>query len=266
MPYELRSKYTKRHSIPVIGTEPEIEPTPWLASLLRTGRIATDKPDMHTGLTDEMRAQLPSILRVKKRGGSIPDILHGLFISPRMKEKLEELEPGRHGFFPIQVKSDNDKKDFGQYFQLHLHHKPDVIDFEHTLFYRPDPEGGPQYGLDGASDSSDYTPKTVYWNGPRPRGKEGPLIAFKPGALDGLHLWRGTVGPYVDRWVVVPAGKSIKYPELTFFRDPLSRKIYCSDEFANFLKTEKILGWEAIKILEKPPGWFFEARDKGWVR
>lgn len=270
MPYQLSPKLTKRDSVPVIGHEPEIEPSPWLSYLLSNGKFSTDKPGSRSELTDEIRAQLPHTLRIRQRAGSVPDILHmgsaEPIVSPRVKEKLEQLEPGRHNFFPIQVKSDNDKKDFGQHFMLHVHHMPDVIDFEHTLFYRPEPQGGPQYSMAGASDSSDYQPTTVYWNGPRPRGKYGPLIAFKPGALDGVHLWRGTVGPYEERWEIVPPGKSIKYPQLTFYNDPLSSKIYCSDEFIEFLKTEKIRGWEATKILEKPPGWFFEAREKGWVR
>lgn len=61
-------------------------------------------------LSTELRAAIPKVLRVTElEDGGVPGII-GWNIGPyvfcqRLHDILEELEPGRHDFFPIEVRS-----------------------------------------------------------------------------------------------------------------------------------------------------------------
>lgn len=261
MPYLLTRPDALVNILDVFGWEPEIPPSPWLASMLAIGRASTDPPGIGRALTPEQQAQLPTVVRAAKpRSKGIPDVLHvhAPVISRRLRTIIEELEPGRHDFYPIRIECNGSRKEIGEYFILHLRQFPDVIDFENTLFVSPEGASGEhRYGLEAAKPTHFHMAKIV-WKKRVPTEHDGHLIAFKPGALDGLHLWRGTVGLYEDRWEV--ARGTPKYPELTMYHDPLEDLVFASDELVSRMKQEKIFGWDARKIIEKPPGWYYEAR------
>lgn len=259
MPYLLTRPDALVNILDVFGWEPEIPPSPWLPSMLDTGRALTDSPGIGRALTHEQQAQLPTVVRAAKpRSKGIPDVIHvhAPIVSHRLRAILEELEPGRHDFYPIRIECSGSRKETGEYFILHLRQFPDVIDFDNTLFVSK--EGGRgehRYGLDAAKKNH-FRIMNIIW---KASGRDdGALIAFKPGALEGLHLWRGTVGPYEDRWETIQGSR--KYHHLTMYHDPLSQLVFASDELVSRMKQNKLFGWDARKIIAKPPGWYYEAR------
>ncbi|MDX8355505.1 imm11 family protein [Cognatiyoonia sp. IB215182] len=253
-----------QHVISCMGAEPAVEPTPWLSAMLTKGRSNFDKPGEQMPLTEELRAQLPHTVRVEKPPEQgVPDIFEclwvGNIVSERLKAKLEELEPGAHEFFPVTVKRDDDSETFGTWYILYLHQKPDIIDHDRTLYageIGQDIGPGAERGL-ACNFGFKYVvnPKTA------DRDVGGPLINFKPGGLAGRHLWRGTVGnpQYFES---SPAGR---YPGHMSYTDHLGRKLFVSDELAQFFEDESITGWKLVKVIEEPVSWFFEQKEKGAV-
>lgn len=264
MPYIVNNlaRQGKQHFIRCKGSEPAVERTPWLSAMLTKGRSLFDKPGDQMPLTKEMRAQLPHSIKVgepPKQG--VPDIFEcldvGHIVSERLKVKLEELEPGAHEFFPVNVKRDDDSEVFGTSYILYLHQKPDIIDHDRTLYtgalgqdIGPGAERGQKCNFCFKNFAN---PKKVH------RDVGRPLINFKPGGLVGRHLWRGTVGN-PRFFESSPAGC---YPGHTSYTDPLGRRIFVSDELAEFFGDESITGWKLVKIIEEPTSWFFDQKGKG---
>jgi hypothetical protein len=261
MPYLLTRPEALVNILDVFGWEPEIPPSPWLASMLAIGRASTDPPGIARRLTPEQQTQLPTVVHAgKPRSKGVPDVIHvhAPIVSRRLRAIIEELEPGRHDFYPIRIECNGSRKEIGEYFILHLRQFPDVIDFENTLFVSKEGgRGDHRYGLEAAMKNR-FRIMNIIWKKPASGQAAGHLIAFKPGALEGLHLWRGTVGPFENRWEVTRG--TPKYPELTMYHDPLEDLVFASDELVSRMKQEKIFGWDARKIIEKPPGWYYEAR------
>ena len=264
MPYIVNNlaREGKQHVIKCMGAEPVVEPTPWLSAMLTLGRSDFDKPGEQMPLTEEMRAQLPHTVRVgKPPKQGVPDIFEcsglGYFVSERLKTKLEELEPGAHEFFPVTVKRDDDSETFGVWYIIYLHQKPDIIDHDQTLYageigrdIGPGAERGMacNFGFKNVIDS-----KTAH----REVGR--PLVNFKPGGLTGRHLWRGTVGS-PQYFESSPAGR---YPGHTVYEDHLGRKIFVSDELAQFFEDESITGWKLVKVIEEPVSGSLSKKRRG---
>jgi hypothetical protein len=93
-------------------------------------------------------------------------------ISERLRDKLEELEPGAHKFLPLEVMQDDDSKRYGTYHLILLTTSLDAIIFEKTKFH----EG---YGEDAAK-ASGYS-----------IGAFSPDIHLKKNVIMGHHMWRG---------------------------------------------------------------------------
>ncbi len=234
----------------IVSIEPELPIGPDLQMMLTDGRMYWENYGEHTPIDPEMQKRLPKEVRIEKPRGRMtapPDMFdlgRYFVVSPKMKAKLEELEPGRHDFFAVNFSRDNGKEDYGDYYILYLHQRPDVIDLDNTLFNLRNPETGGKAAQKAGNLIPLPVPGRVHGNF---------LVMFKPGALEGLHLWRGTVGP--DWQIVRDAPKS---PNGKIYKDALARHVFVSDELAAFMKAEKITGVRPRKIVEKTPSWYFE--------
>lgn len=173
MPYYIKNAVTNSNAVTKLKFEPEID-----SEINR--RLSLGKH-----LTDEEIAQIPRKICV---GGvpsiGIPDVWGWLtgpyLVSPRLREKIEALEPSVHGFIPIHVVGkDKNKADYGTFYLLQLTQAFDAIVPEETNFR----EG---IGLEAAKAS---TFKLNSW--------QGPYVLCRA-QIEGRHLWRGA-GPG-DRW------------------------------------------------------------------
>ena len=197
MPYYINEPVTKNAVATDLDFEPEID------------SVVESRFAMGKQLTDDEIAQIPrkiSIGRVPSIG--IPDIwgwMNGPYlVSPKLRDKIEELEPGVHGFIPIHVVGKNENKtDYGTFYLLHLTQAIDAIVPEETNFR----EG---IGLEAAKAS---VFKLNAWRGP---------YVLDHTIIAGHHLWRGA-GPG-KRWA----------------------DHYCSDELGEFIKENKLRGWELL--------------------
>ncbi len=234
-----------RHTIRCFGFDPEIKPTPGLSSMLSYGHAIFDEPGHISPMTDELRAQVPKIVRVgKPHRMGVPDIIvtgRGFVFSRRMRDKIEELEPDVHKFFPMRALRDDDSADYGEFYLIHLTQRPDIIDHERTPYGAKRKELGAKAGSEVGF--------AFHWEPTRTGGKGNPIISFKPGGYLGLHLWRGTVGaPEFYKARLMTGGP---HAGRTLYSDPLDDTYFVSDELADYVKTEKIRGWGTTKILEK---------------
>ncbi len=133
-------------------------------------------------LTEEYKASLSKVLRVKrprKKTGPPDMIQDGLsaiwIVCKKLKDKLEELEPGRHEYLPIHVKRDNDSADYGIYHMVLLRQFLDAIDIDQTEF-----EKG--FGLE-AAERDRFTPAM----------SQERKRTLKSDVISGHHLWRGSI-------------------------------------------------------------------------
>lgn len=263
MAYWIHNSMRGRHGIPAYGFEPEIErgpefPKNVFCSILSFGRARFDVPGTKTEFVEEMRALLPAAVLVEDPyTKGVPDFFaapRGYVFSRVLMEKLQELEPGVHRFFPIRVKLRRTGEDMGEHFLLYLDSKPDIIDHDRTLYGQRAPATGAEAG-----QRVGFGFKQVRFRSRPNEDWDSPLINFKPGGTDGRHFWRGTVGDV--KWHRVdhfPSGA-------TDYSDPLDTNLFASDELQEFYETEKLSGWDAQQIIEKSPSWYFEQREKGVV-
>ncbi len=260
MVYWIHQEFTGASNMPVIGFEPEIEigpefPKNVFCSLLSYGRALTDAPGMQTEFVEEMKALLPTSILVGKPGKrGVPDFFeatYGYVVSRRLVEKLEQLEPSAHRFFPIQVKRHDTGEILGEHFLLYLVQNPDIIDHERTLYGELAPATGAKAGKQVS-----FRFKQIRFRDRPDEQWDSPLINFKSSGLEGLHLWRGTVGDakwhHVDR---APSGTAN-------YSDPLCKELFVSDELQTIFAAEKFFGWDARYVLQDPPSWFFEQFKK----
>ncbi|QUS55814.1 imm11 family protein [Pseudovibrio brasiliensis] len=235
--------------------EPPLTPQKELRTMLSKGRNRFDKPGEQMAMDAARLAEMPHTLYLKeadKRG--LPDIISGpggsIVVSERLKDKLEELEQGRHGFYPVVIKQKGTEKVYGTGHILYLHQKLDIIDHDNTLYVGAKNYDGPRYG--GGEDraaSNHFELRSVTSPGKQLYTCDAYLIHFKPGSLEGHHLWRGTVGKpeYFE--------SSTYHPNPTTYIDPLARTIFISDELARWILAEKIIGWDLFPILDKHVDW-----------
>ncbi|MCP5083007.1 MAG: hypothetical protein GY948_15080 [Alphaproteobacteria bacterium] len=263
MPYWIHQEITGPSRMEVFRYEPEIEvgpefPKNVFSSILKFGRAQTDVPGTKTEFVEEMLALAPKSVLIGKPGKrGVPDffeIRQGYVISHRLVEKLEQLEPGAHRFFPLQIKRQDTGENMGEHFLLYLDQKPDIIDHDRTLYG----QSSPATGVEAGERVNFRFTQVGYRERPDERW-DSPLINFRQGGAESCHLWRGTVGDAkwhrVDR---TPGGT-------TYYSDPLCSQLFVSDELQSLFRAGKLFGWNAQKVLEKPPSWFFEQLEKGVV-
>jgi hypothetical protein len=165
----------------------------------------------HRPLTEEERAAIPenlSLLVGRTRKGKVPAVL-GWSVGPfvvnqRVRDILEELEPGVHSFYPIAVKAKDGEQIEGRsalpYFIILHPPALDCVDPDRTTF------GTSGIGLDAMMRA--------------PHLGTGPdkTITLKGSVIAGHHFWRGA--------------------------EPLQHYFFGSDELKKRLEAEKLKGWD----------------------
>src|SRR5262245_59151390 len=148
----------------------------------------------------------PNPLRIVRRG-KLRDIFgtEGAWIVRReVKEIIEELEPGTHGFIPVTVKEDRSNKDLGEFFIIHITQALDAVVIEETNFA----EGRGHLGFAKSKSCISHLIFEVTLDGDR---------------VAGLHLWRGArgvLGTYT----------------------PFSNAFFCSDALRDLMLTGGLYG------------------------
>lgn len=174
-----------------------------------------------TSISTEDRAAIPRVLRVsERRRGGIPDVI-GWNIGPfiiceRLRDILEELEPGRHDFLPIEIRSEDrgvDEKIFGTYYLILCPIRLDAVIIDETSFDKG--VGREGYVLSGGGIST---------------LKEG-VCALNKMVIEGHHFWQ------------LPSdfGSTSNYPNHS------ETGYFCSDELWSRFKSEKMDGWTIEK-------------------
>ena len=131
-------------------------------------------------LTPEERAAVPRALRIGQPGRhGVPSILGWnigpYIVSPRVRELLEELEPGRHDYIPIAIKTERDYNGTTEHGTYNLILPPPCLDavvIEETEFRKG-------IGRKGFEDSDG-------WISNYP---DDPCV-LKGDVVAGRHLWR----------------------------------------------------------------------------
>jgi hypothetical protein len=170
--------------------------------------------------TSEERDAIPRTLRIGcPKGKELPAILGwspGPFIvCPRLHDILEELEPGRHDFLPIAIKTEREfqgKTDHGTYYLILSPPRLDAVIIEQTEFAKG-------YGRDGFERGGRLS-----------LGKEDPCV-LDGRVIEGHHFWQ------------LPRKFGAR-PE-----NPYSGEIafFCSDELWRRVRAEKMKGWDIVK-------------------
>lgn len=247
-----------------VREEPKLAPSPWGSSIIRNGSTGFEKPgEPNTPLSPEMIAELPHTIwmdEIPKSG--VPDFLavdSGFIVSQRIRDKLEELEPGAHGFYPVTLRHDRKKTQLGTWYWHHLHQQPDIIDLDDTLFKVWVPERGRAEPYAGLDETSFENGAPQFWEiNPTRRGYDR-LINFKR-RPEG-HLWRGTLGTD-PRWRRTRVSGE-KWGSRTIYEDWLEKSLFCSDLFSDWMHAEGVTGMRPRKIVEKPAKWYIETQWKG---
>ncbi|WLH48398.1 imm11 family protein [Pseudomonas beijingensis] len=171
-------------------------------------------------LTSELRAAIPGILRVTElKGGGIPGILGWgigpFFICQHLRDILEELEPGRHDFFPIEVRSFRpgaDEKIFGTYYLILGLVSVDAVVVEQTTFTKG-------FGREGYERSARFD------------HEKSAVCTLDARVIEGHHFWR------------LPSdfGQTPDHPDRSI------TGYFCSDELWNRITQEHIEGWDILR-------------------
>ncbi|MBL4787242.1 MAG: hypothetical protein JKY49_17675 [Cohaesibacteraceae bacterium] len=253
----------KRHFAQVDKLEPDIEPTPWLSAMLKTGRCAFDEPGVCSKIEGDLITSLPGKVFVSEYPqNGVPDFLdigHGWLISEIIKSKLAEIEPHAHDYFPIEVIDNDNGNRLHVSYILHLHQMPDVIDHSKT-FYSNRYGSDPDFGLE-AAQKSDFNFQKITFNDSCDNEFAQPLVNFNQNNVEHRHLWRGTVGHKNYYTTDI----SERYNNRIVYNDPLCRKLFVSDEFAEFILNNDITGWIPVKVLEETPEWYAQQLAQGLI-
>ena len=161
-------------------------------------------------LSKNQKIFIPRLVKDK-----VPDVFGDstgpFIISEKIKEYLEDHEPGVHQFSPIQICSEkpiHGKTDHGLHWLLRAPPLIDCLLIEGTIF---------KHDIQGIPWPHKKT-DTNYWGGGLP-GNDYPCF-FERGLIEGHHLWRFAVGSTHTKYA-------------------------CSDKFWNFFKANKMLGWQS---------------------
>lgn len=173
-----------------------------------------------TSITEEQRAAIPRILRIEeRRRGGVPAII-GWSIGPfiiceRLRDILEELEPGRHDFVPIEVRSlepGPDEKVFGTYYLIVCPVRLDAVIIEETTFTKG-------FGREGYERSA------------RIDTDDDGQCVLDQDVIEGHHFWQLPEG----------FGSTPDHPTYSV------AGYFCSDELWRRIRAEKMDGWAAEK-------------------
>jgi hypothetical protein len=129
---------------------------------------------------------VPRVLRIDPpKSGAVPEIIGWntgpYIVVPQFRDWLEELEPGRHRYIPISVRSDSSIKGKKEHDTYYLIIAPPVIEavkFEETLFGAGGGGGG-GYGRAGYEASSGFLSSHP----------NAPWVIDRK-AIEGHHFWR----------------------------------------------------------------------------
>jgi hypothetical protein len=156
-------------------------------------------------LTPEERIAVPRVLRIGRPGRhGVPSVLGwniGPFlVSPRVRELLDELEPGTHDYIPIAIRTEHDYKGTTEHGTYNLILPPPCLDavvIEQTEFRK----GIGYKGFEGSDGwISNFS--------------DDPCV-LRGDVIDGHHLWRLSErfhAPYVcsdELWKRIKAEKLI---------------------------------------------------------
>ncbi len=176
-----------------------------------------------------------------------------LLFSQRVKDKLEELEPGAHDYFPVTLEHPKTGEQVTGHYLTYVWQRPDIIDHGKCLISGPKIETGLEW-----AKSRGFRPHRFFETGISDINKAFRyLINFKAPGYKGHHLWRGTVGTEN-----VPEQYDGKTSE-RLYPDNLAGMIFVSDEFADWMTKEKITGTRPIPILEESVDWYKMQKEKG---
>ncbi|WP_330208325.1 imm11 family protein [Pseudomonas sp. Z13] len=171
-------------------------------------------------LTRELRAAIPRVLRVTElEGGGVPQII-GWNIGPflicqRLRDILEELEPGRHDFFPLEVRSfkqDADEKTYGTYYLIIGLVGLDAVVVEKTTFTKG-------AGREGYERSARFD------------HDKSAVCTLDARIIEGHHFWK----------LPRSFGQTVNHP------DRLVTGYFCSDRLWSRIEEEHMTGWDIIK-------------------
>lgn len=179
-------------------------------------------------LSSEERAAIPRTLIIGTRGkGAVPAII-GWSVGPflvcqRLRDLLEELEPGRHDFVPIKINSKtpiSGKTDHGIYFLILFPPRLDAVVIDETAFTKG-------FGREGFEKSAGH----IFDDDEKPCVLEGSVI-------EGHHLWQ----------LPENFGHDPDYPGSGY------NAYFCSDELWRRIEAGSLDGWDTKKrcIVKQP--------------
>lgn len=172
-------------------------------------------------LTEEEKMAMPKVLRVTQRSrGGVPAII-GWNIGPfivceTLKNKLEKLEPGRHRFLPLEIwgmKRSRQNHCYGTYYWIISIPRLDAVVVDETNFSK----GLGRVGFELSAGSISHS-------------KDGVCV-LNSDVTKGHHLWQLPKG----------FGSSADYPNQS------RSGFFCSDELRDFIKSERMDGWDFVK-------------------
>jgi hypothetical protein len=122
----IEAPYFLRSAIGLEGWEqivPDLHRKAVISGIFMDGRGLLEAHEMPTNL----------VINIRGGGKTVPDIFHShggiCIVSDRMRSLLEELDPGCHQFFPIQVFNLKREAVMGEHFILNVHqHHKSVVD------------------------------------------------------------------------------------------------------------------------------------------
>lgn len=171
-------------------------------------------------ITSEMRASIPRVVRVTElKDGGVPEIIAwdiGPFIvCERLRDILEELEPGRHDFLPVEVRSEArgaQEKSYGTYYLIVGLVSLNAVVIEQTAFTKG-------FGREGYELSARFDPED-----------SGPCV-LDARVIAGHHFWQ------------LPAD----YGQTQTHPDRFITGFFCSNELWKRIEAEGMRGLEIRK-------------------
>ena len=227
--------------------------------ILSYGNDRYDPPGQVTRLDDRMRSEVTTRIAFGKlsKGGymDMGPFEGTILVSQRVKDKLEELEPGLHEFLPIEVVKDKKGEPIGTYYLCVIYERPAIIDHDRTIYH---------HGGVGLGSGAEFG-KSLHFDLFRPQMKNKSIdgvgscgrifMDFIPGGPEGRHLWRGSVG--------APDLYETGFYKSKTYTDRLAKYLFVSDTFADFMRDEKITGMSPTPIMKGSYDFYCELRAKG---
>lgn len=254
MTYLLDSAVFKGEPYPLVefcGFDPEIIRASELAQLLLYGKSIQPTVSGLPEIPSVSSVELPRRLILKKQPpGQLPDVLfpsHGLVISHKLKNIIEDFEPSTHRFHEMEIVSGPKGRVLCSAFLMISTNSIDAIVHDETYYNWFDNDSGkPMAGSMAAIKSNGTFYRIRARDSSQHEGS--PIISLDSSAISGKHFWRGTLGSRLECYKKYTGGDGN-----SIYIDLLASTFFCSDVFANELITSGIVGWSPTKILEELP-------------